>query len=595
MLSHLSLSRSRLNSFVFLGVFLLFFVFVSSETTSGPTEPATTCPNGCSEHGTCVDGHCQCDDNYNGQDCSIYDETLLPGEEKKSSVGLFQWKYYHILLSSPNTTLSIHVDQTRSSIFSDCDVYVKRNRLPTRTDYDTADLTFSRSLTLTLPNLPPGREFIGIYGFSGCSYSIQASLALCPNNCSGHGECNGNQCVCKDGYSGSDCSEQMIPLQKGVEVTGHVATGEWVYYHANFPEEISSFELKVTEEDGGDVDVYAQRDQIPQRTHFEVANISTNIGSTLNIKRVQGDWYFGVYGFKGTDFTLIAKWDDHPFGCDQNKCSLHGECREYVCQCKKGYTGTSCEFKSDSMRVGDSFSGFVATGEWNWFKFQSTSHDLRLVANTTGGDCDLYVRQNENPSRIVYDYSDVSTTENFDLLIPSPGVATWNAGLYAHTACDYQIKVTQSEEVCCEGNTEHGHCEKGSNVCICDDGYTGPDCSTRYQKLNNEEIQDRVEIKRDEWKYYKIEPKPASSGLVVILEEEARETGMLQLSIQKLKVPTQSESLASETTQEPSGLHILKLKYESKRPSHYFLAVRAPYLPDRETAHFKLVVYQPPF
>jgi hypothetical protein len=68
----------------------------------------------------------------------------------------------------------------------------------------------SSSLFLHLPFLFSSLR-LGVYGFLAVSYVINAvtiggTRTGCPNDCSGHGSCNNNVCVCSSGWNGTDCS-----------------------------------------------------------------------------------------------------------------------------------------------------------------------------------------------------------------------------------------------------------------------------------------------------------------------------------------------------------------------------------------------------
>jgi hypothetical protein len=53
---------------------------------------------------------------------------------------------------------------------------------------------------------------------------------LCPNDCSGLGECFDNgECVCDVGYSGDDCSHYLPRLYRDVDVEFAVTSESWAY------------------------------------------------------------------------------------------------------------------------------------------------------------------------------------------------------------------------------------------------------------------------------------------------------------------------------------------------------------------------------
>ena len=159
---------------------------------------AGACPNNCNTpNGSCVAGRCICRPTYAGDDCSYsmshsallwFDElTLLTfspfkiqvyapldgrGGVLTGSVPTFGWSYYY-MTANKGSELIFNINQTSTS--GDCDVYINRLVLPTRSLWIRRDISTKKTMTIVLGSLETtetGLYIAGIYGFIGCSYSI---------------------------------------------------------------------------------------------------------------------------------------------------------------------------------------------------------------------------------------------------------------------------------------------------------------------------------------------------------------------------------------------------------------------------------------
>jgi hypothetical protein len=129
---------------------------------------------------------------------------------------------------------------------------------------------------------------------------------------------------------------------------------------------------------------------------------------------------------------------------------------------------------------GQTVSGYVADNSWNYYHYNAFSSNSLMVqmnqvsqtytythtlslpcplslasvndvstlsryltgfSQTSGGDCDLYVRADTNPDRFNYNYRDISFHANVSLIIPDPSDRTWYIGVYGYRACSYLLTV----------------------------------------------------------------------------------------------------------------------------------------------------------
>ena len=94
------------------------------------------------------------------------------------------------------------------------------------------------------------------------------------------------------------------------------------------------------------------------------------------------------------------------------------------------------------MDLDESYDGYVESGLWNyWHLHYFTNSPIRVTVSQYGdsGDCDLYIKQNSDPTRILYQFSDISLDHEYSIVIQSPGDEVWHLGVYGWTTCSYTI------------------------------------------------------------------------------------------------------------------------------------------------------------
>lgn len=140
---------------------------------------AQSCPNGCSGNGQCYGTTCQCSYGWAGNDCSIADTPIQFNVPISASVATFAWQYYHLNVNSNIGSFQVIVNQTSSN--TDCDGYVLKGSYPSSSHYYVADMSANPNFVMNVPNASPGMWYIGIYGFIGCSFQLQAvASGICP-------------------------------------------------------------------------------------------------------------------------------------------------------------------------------------------------------------------------------------------------------------------------------------------------------------------------------------------------------------------------------------------------------------------------------
>ena len=189
-----------------------------------------------------------------------------------------------------------------------------------------------------------------------------------------------------------------------------------------------------------------------------------------------------------------------------NSCSGHGTCSPAMqCMCDAGWGGTDCSMSDALLVSGTSQHGIVGTREWRYYHISTTSSHSSLVieVNQTSltGDCDTYVRFGTYPTRVLYDYRDISSSKNSRIVVTNPQMTSaYYIGIYGFLGAEYDIRATVASS-CPNDCSGHGTCNTLGATCRCFDGYAGTDCSTPiFTMRNNTPYTGSVTLRQ--WTYY---------------------------------------------------------------------------------------------
>ena len=263
-----------------------------------------TCPSGCSNHGTCVNGLCHCDKFYTGVACEVPE--LPPGECPNHCSGNGVCHQGKCMCAPGKTGV-------------DCATSLPTLKCGAREPKPIA-LTASKSA------LKPSRGHVG--GDEG------------EEECNGNGACFRNLCVCKPGYHGKYCEKKKT-------CSAECARNGVCNYGAC---------LCAPEFTGKDC-------QISTRTQSEIFNV---LGKSLDTFKASGaftckdgDAYkcslHGVCssnkcicdeGFSGVACEQVLLTGIYSARCPHG-CNDHGFCQFGKCVCDLGWHGKSCEQKFD--------------------------------------------------------------------------------------------------------------------------------------------------------------------------------------------------------------------------------------------------------
>lgn len=337
----------------------------------------------------------------------------------------------------------------------DVDLFLLRDALPSRTNYEVKDEGMSQNFTAVVDNAKNGVWYIGAYGYTQTSFSILAVVTgtQCPsyNNCNPpHGLCTGqDQCTCYGTYLLPDCGKSATILQTGVPVLSIVGSHMWDYYVIDTLPQFNTLLIQINQTtDFYDLDLYVRFNNTPTSSFWDYRDITPLKDFSLMIDQTKlGRYWIGIYGFTAGQYTIRASLG---IQCP-NQCSKHGTCNsDSTCTCSPNFQGAECETMTSPLQVQQSVSGYVGHNSWNYYNFQtSTTQTLSvsIIETDNTGDCDLYVRSGSMPTLTQFDYFNNGITRSYTIDISDPGDAVWYFGVFGYTTCDYSIMVNITSKI----------------------------------------------------------------------------------------------------------------------------------------------------
>jgi len=349
----------------------------------------------------------------------------------------------------------------------------------------------------------------------------------CPNNCNNHGTCSGTTCTCTESWIGDDCSIRLETLQSGIQKSGSVDRWSWSFYVVS--NAISGGGIRVDidpPETGinGDCDIFIRRGSLPTSTKWDKANIDWGTKASLVVENAGADrYYIGVYAnFLKCDFFIKATIT----GDCPNGCGSHGHCATVsnvpMCVCDSGYSGSTCSDEVQIIRLNLENTGHVNKNEWKYYYLNLVDNVTQLIVsvNITNSspelhDCDLYIKLNQIPSFVVWDYKDSSTQLKYDISIPSPLKGKWYLGFWGYKECDFKLTL-KTVKGDCAYCSKHGVCLP---PCQCQSDYSGDYCETKKTPLiTGESVVGYVG--QNLWNYYKYQSTSLQTNIVIGVQQD---------------------------------------------------------------------------
>jgi len=237
---------------------------------------------------------------------------MYDGQSVTGMVDYNSWNYYHYTPQSIETMV-INVTQSGGG---DCDLYVRRDKAPSLTDYDGRDTSLHSTFSMRISDAQFSTWYFGVFGYARCQYSIKvASSSGCPICV--HGTCDPNDgvCVCQTNWVGPLCHKHVLHITDFSRAyLDNIARGDWAYYSVNVKARTLLTVNLLEKETVGAFWLFVSSKSAPTLTDYDPAltdkESNTHHHSVTTTPSANGLYFIGVYG---SPFSLGNATATYPF------------------------------------------------------------------------------------------------------------------------------------------------------------------------------------------------------------------------------------------------------------------------------------------
>jgi len=441
------------------------------------------------------------------------------------------------------------------------------------------------------------------------SFSLHLDLETvnnCPADCSGHGTCGTDDvCLCEPLWAGDDCSVPIENLaDQQYSKTAVAWEWDWYYYDTTLQDgTVPDFQVVVNQTMGGgcDTDLYIKFEDMPMLWDYDYRNALTIQNYALTVGGpMEGRYFIGIYtysvgdGYEECGYTIRLDQERAGQECESG-CSSHGYCSNGICECSGPFAGSNCETMTEDLHEGQSVAGFANNNQWNYYTATANSATNMIISVdqdwNEGGDCDLYIRAGEAPTRFNYDYRNIGFDNSFSIVIQNPLATHWHIGVFGYHHCQYFITETLDASACPNACSGNGQCVSGR--CACNDGFAGQNCASPLERIRSKDYLSDS-IGQSKWHYYKFTaPSVYTSISVALIEQET--SGSLELYVLEGAPPELTGAQYSDTTL--SSTHSVYFRYDGTEDNDhdFYIGVYGTSLvPMGSPVPYSVFVYSPP-
>ncbi|XP_022097519.1 uncharacterized protein LOC110982993 isoform X2 [Acanthaster planci] len=420
------------------------------------------CDPPCSNSGTCVDGLCQCPDNYVGTQCETFvppfNIRILPLENPSPSFGdnltidcvVHPSGFYRnpiwrgpdgrqINTMARGGTMRLHTEQT--SPFS-TRLVIEMVSEEDRGNYQCQAGPFSAQLVINIP--------------------VQECIPPCING----GRCVNGKCRCPPSWTGNRCQTPDVVFPIRI-----IRPDETPRLGGNFS---VLCEVPLNSQYTMPIWLDASRQMVPKSTQGHLYAVAESDHLTrlyfTGVRRSDRGTYTCVTGPLSVDFTINIPGGN--IDCI-SPCLNGGSCINQQCVCPQDYTGDQCQTKEDVLVIiPDTLTPRIGQD----ISFLCEIPAERPFRNPTWLSPDNIIIDSYMPGRNEHMFVAVESPRSTRLYIR--GLTPSDSGQYTCSAgphsSEFNIVVTvpQCENECLNG----GQCVLGQ--CQCLDGFTGEQCET---------------------------------------------------------------------------------------------------------------------